>query len=123
MAAASDRMEAAEAGAAAGVVAPPLRRLRDVAADAKSRAEYLDWASSPFGKLAVGALRDIALWGPPAVASSDVSVQYGVSIGLSLAARILEDPTAVIRLPSPEPPKAPIMDFAVSTDTALDNME
>lgn len=122
MAAATDRIEAAEAGAAAGVVAPPLRRLRDVAADSKSLAEYLDWAATPFGKLAVGALRDLAIWGPPATSGSDAAIQYGVTIGLSLAARILEDPTAVIRVPQPSSP-APDMNFSVSPADALDRLE
>lgn len=119
MAAATERIVSAEAGAAAGAKAPPLRRLQDVVGDDKALAEFLDWSSGPFGRLVVGALRDLALWGPPATAGTDTSVQYGVTIGLSLAARLLDDPSAVIGRPEP-PRRAPDMDFTASTADALD---
>lgn len=121
MAAATDRTEAATRAAADGAKAPPLRRLRDVVRSESSLAEYLDWSASPFGRLAVGALRDLALWGPVAVQATDVAVQYGVSIGLSLAARLLEDPSAVMP-PEREERKLPDMNFAVSPSDALDSM-
>lgn len=119
MAAATDRVVSAASVASDGVAAPPLRRLRDVVRNQASLAEFLDWSGSPFGKLAVGAIRDLALWGPVSTEDADVAVQYGVTIGLSLAARLLEDPSAV--MPPEQPAQAvPAMDFKVSADDALD---
>ena len=121
MAAATDRVVSAKSVAADGAKAPPLRRLQAVVRDEKALAEFLDWSGSPFGRLAVGALRDLALWGPVSTEESDVAVQYGVTVGLSLAARLLEDPSAVMpqeRQPAP----APSMDFQVSANDALDAM-
>ena len=119
MAAATDRMVSATSVAADGTKAPPLRRLRAVVRDEKALAEFLDWSGSPFGKLAVGALRDLALWGPVSTVDSDVAVQYGVTVGLSLAARLLEDPSGVMP-PDHAVPKPPDMNFSVSADDALD---
>ena len=121
MAAATDRVAAATASAADGTRVPPLRRLRDVVRSGESLAEYLDWSGSPFGRLAVGALRDLALWGPVPTQSADVAVQHGVSIGLSLAARLLEDPSAVMP-PERRQEPLPEMDFSVSVSDALDTM-
>lgn len=121
MAAATERVVAATAAAADGTKVPPLRRLQSVVRDEKALAEYLDWSGSPFGQLAVGALRDLALWGPVPVAAADTAVQHGVTIGLSLAARLLEDPSAVM----PQDRRsvvAPQMDFSVSANDALDQM-
>ena len=121
MAAATDRMVAAEAVAADGTRVPPLRRLQAVVRDDKSLAEFLDWSDSPFGRLAVGALRDLALWGPVSSEDADTAVQYGVTVGLSLAARLLEDPSAVMPQER-KPTQSPSMDFQVSADDALDAM-
>lgn len=118
---AADQVTAAAAAAAAGTKAPPLRRLQDVVRSQESLAEYLDWSSSPFGALAVGALRDLALWGPPSAVGSDVAVQHGITLGLSLAARLLEDPSAVIGTPAPRE-RPPEMDFGTSAADALDAM-
>lgn len=121
MAAASDRVTAAQANAAEGVTPPPLRRLQDVVSEDRALSEYLDWSKQPFGQLIVGALRDLALWGPPATLDTDTSVQYGVSVGLALAARLIEDPSAVIHRRVPQQ-VAPPQSFATSVDDALDGL-
>ena len=121
MAAATDRIVSAESVAADGTRVPPLRRLQAVVRDDKALAEFLDWSGSPFGRLAVGALRDLALWGPVSTEEADVSVQYGVTVGLSLAARLLEDPSAVMPQDR-KPVQSPSMDFQVSANDALDAM-
>lgn len=118
---AADQVASAERAAAAGTKVPPLRRLQDVVGNAGSLAEYLDWSSSPFGTLVVGALRDLALWGPPSALGSDVAVQHGITLGLSLAARLLDDPSSVIGVPAARQ-EAPQMDFATSPNDALDAM-
>ena len=117
----ADRVSSAQATAAEGTKVPPLRRLQAVVADPKALAEFLDWSASPFGTLVVGALRDLALWGPPSSDASGVAVQYGVTEGLSLAARLLEDPSAVISKPGTAR-SIPDMDFKVSASDVLDMM-
>jgi hypothetical protein len=121
MAAASDRVTAAQANAAEGVTPPPLRRLQDVVSEDRALSEYLDWSKQPFGQLIVGALRDLALWGPPATLGSETAVQHGVTIGLALAARLIEDPSAVIHRRIQQQ-SAPPQSFATSVDDALDSL-
>lgn len=86
-----------EAGRGSGVVAgSPVDRLVDALRGEGLAAEYTEWSSTRFGRLVVSALRHLALHGPTHYASIDsVPVQYGLSLGLSLAADILTDPSSV----------------------------
>lgn len=119
MATASDRVAGAVTGAEPGARKPPLRRLADVVADASSLDEYFEWADRPFGRLMVASLRDLALWGSPAAEGADVAVQHGMSLGLALAARLLEDPTSVMPPRQSQAP-APSMDYKLSPEDFLE---
>ena len=57
---------------------------------------FHQWASLTGTRLLRDALRDIALHTPPGLTGvEDPLVQYGMSLGLSLAARLMEDPSSV----------------------------
>lgn len=118
---AADRVAAA--AAEGGVLASSaVRRLCDRLKDDKAAAQYNDWARNPNGRLVAAALRDLALNGPSNVDAESVAVQYGVTLGLNLAASILTDPSAVF--PGLFGVDRPLMpnsaDFAVNPYEALD---
>jgi len=101
-------------------------RLRKMLRDESRAAEFHDWACSPFGAAVTSAIRDLALNGPHEAEAKDVAVQYGISLGLNLAAMLLSDPSSVY----PEVftnatgqaavPQSP--DYSVSPQEALDDM-
>ncbi len=84
-------------GAGAGVIAgSPVDRLTAALRNEASAAEYNGWASAPFGRLTVAALRHMALHGPARCEGDSVAVQYGVTPGLPPAADLLTDPSSVL---------------------------
>lgn len=76
-----------------------------------STAQY-EWRTLPITVKVIRALRDLATSHPamPALSTQDIAVQYGITLGLSLAADLMDDPTLVIpglfgaKLPSELPP-------------------
>ena len=54
------------------------------------------WSGQGLTKLFVSALRDIALNPPRSPSEDQIAVQYGMTLGLSLAAQLIEDPSVVI---------------------------
>ena len=54
------------------------------------------WSGQGLTKLFVSALRDIALSPPRPPAGDQIAVQYGMTLGLSLAAQLIEDPSVVM---------------------------
>lgn len=88
--------------------------------------EYYDWVNAPSGKLVVAALRHLALHGPARCEGDSVAVQYGVTLGLSLAADLLADPTSVIpALSAPQMPVADAFspDYMTSPDELIEKGE
>ena len=84
-------------GLGTGVIAgSPVERLSRALRAEAAAVEYNGWADSPFGRLVVAALRHMALHGPAVCADASVPVQYGVTLGLSLAADLLADPSSVL---------------------------
>ena len=71
-----------------------LRELLSADADASA---FSAWRGNPLTEAFVSALRDLALQPAPAMLDcSEIPVQYGVTCGLQIAARLLDDPTAVV---------------------------
>lgn len=68
---------------------------RKYAADSMAQA-YADFANTPVTRSVRAVLKDLALH-PPAVVGdgASVAVQHGLTLGLGLAAQLLEDPTLV----------------------------
>lgn len=62
-----------------------------------SAEHFFNWAEQAETKLAVDALRDLSLNGPVGMQNppQDALIQYGMSLGLALAAQLLTDPTLV----------------------------
>lgn len=120
------RERVAIAAGAGGLLAEPgLSAFRRLFATEESAARYNDWASGPIGSAVVRALRDMALHGPAAVSASDASLQYGITLGLGMAANFIADPSTVCPdvFAGPLPSATiPVPDYSVSTDTALDQM-
>lgn len=58
---------------------------------------HYDWRTLPVTVKMIRALRDLALSHPPVLAPVDNSVQYGITVGLSMAADLLDDPSLVLR--------------------------
>lgn len=68
--------------------------LRRTLGSAETARSYADWAGNAFTKLVRRALRDLALNGfDPA--PKDAAIAYGMTLGLQLAAQLMEDPSAV----------------------------
>lgn len=77
-----------------------------------------DWRTLPITVKVIRALRDLASSHPamPALSTQDVAVQYGITLGLSLAADLMDDPALVIpglfgaQIPSELPPPSETFD-------------
>lgn len=61
---------------------------------AETAKAFDEWAAGPFTTLIRDAIRDMALRGTTPAPCS-VEVAYGITCGLQLAARLLEDPSTV----------------------------
>lgn len=68
--------------------------LRRTLGSAETARPFAEWAGNSFTKLVRRALRDLALNGFDA-SPKDTSVAYGMTLGLQLAAQLMEDPSAV----------------------------
>ena len=66
-------------------------------ADPSSAEPFFNWSEQVETKLVADALRDLSLNGPVGMANppQDALIQYGMSLGLSLAAQLVTDPTVV----------------------------
>ena len=80
-----------------GVLGPSgIAHFRELYAGQDKAEKFNEWANLTGTKLLRDALHDLALHAPPMLATSDdYLVQYGMSLGLSLAARLVEDPSSV----------------------------
>lgn len=58
---------------------------------------HYNWRTLPVTVKMIRALRDLALSHPPVAAPLDSPVQYGMTVGLSMAADLLDDPSLVLR--------------------------
>ena len=65
--------------------------------DPSSAEPFFVWSNQMETKLAADALRDLSLNGPLGMQNppQDALIQYGMSLGLALAAQLLSDPTLV----------------------------
>lgn len=70
--------------------------LRRFYAPAPMASAHYDWRTLPVTVKMIRALRDLALSHPPVAAPADNAVQHGITIGLSLAADLLDDPALVL---------------------------
>lgn len=77
-------------------VTPGLTRLQQRLSNQDSVGLFQTWADDPTTKLVAEALKDMALNGTPMMPHSDTLVQYGVTVGLSLAVQMMEDPSLVV---------------------------
>ena len=70
---------------------------RFYAAEPMASAHY-EWRTLPITVKIIRALRDLATSHPamPALATQDVAVQYGITLGLSMAADLMDDPALIV---------------------------
>lgn len=73
-----------------------LDHLREVLATPDGVNSFDIWRGQGMTKMFVSVLRSLAISAPPAVSAESVPVQYGMTLGLSLAAQIIEDPSTVV---------------------------
>lgn len=101
-------MPLAEARAAAAASSPFRKGLSSLEAVLNGpQADVCDtWASQPFTRIVVAALDDLALNPPPVTSQDDVLVQYGMTLGLTLARRLVADPASVLA-PAPAQSQPP----------------
>lgn len=61
-------------------------------------AAHYEWRTLPITVKVIRALRDLATSHPamPSLQTQDVAVQYGLTLGLSLAADLMDDPALVL---------------------------
>jgi hypothetical protein len=108
---ASQRIAAAPSD---GVLAPAgVATFRRRYLEPNTMERFHDWANQEETKLAVKAIQDLALNGPVGMNQQPegYAVQYGMTIGLQLAAQILIDPSVIfpevfrggVRAPVPTP--------------------
>lgn len=78
---------------------------------------HYDWRTLPITVKTIRALRDLATSHPamPSLTTQDVAVQYGITLGLSMAADLMDDPALIVPglfgAPVPSEPKAPVETF------------
>ena len=91
-----DERVAAQSNAQGVLATPGVMRFRRLYAGQDKAELFQGWASLTGTKLLRDALRDMALHAPPALSGRDeYLVQYGMSLGLNLAAQLAEDPSSV----------------------------
>lgn len=81
-----------------GIIAQPgVAAFRQRFADPSSAEHFFNWTNQKETRLALAAIRDLAMNGPVGMANppNDYLVQYGMTVGLNLAAQIIEDPSLV----------------------------
>lgn len=89
---------------------------RFFAAPEMASAQY-DWRTLPITVKVIRALRDLATSHPamPTLSTQDLAVQHGITIGLSLAASLMDDPATVVPglfgAPKPTDPTLPMETF------------
>ena len=71
--------------------------LREFYSPAAMASAHYEWRTLPITMKMLRALRDLAMSCPPVVSPNDASVQYGISMGLSMAANLLDDPALVVK--------------------------
>ena len=93
----------------------PVLRLAEMFGPEGDREKFLRWASDETTRAMRAVLRDLAVNVPAPLASADVHVQYGVTSGIQLALRILEDPTILFsQLFQPEAGEPPEADYTTN---------
>ena len=78
------------------VVRGGLAELKSALSSREGAEAFGTWSGQGLTKLYVAALRAIALNPPRPPSDDQVAVQYGVTLGLSLAAQLIEDPSVVM---------------------------
>jgi len=78
------------------IVRGGLNELKRVLFSREGSDAFGTWSGQGLTKLYVSALRDIALNPPRSSTADDIAVQYGMTLGLSLAAQLIEDPSVVM---------------------------
>lgn len=111
-----------------GYSTPGVAGLREQFPNPESAKAYKEWADHPVTKLVRKALVDMALNGVPGKADNDsLAVQYGISLGLGVAAQMLEDAALVV--PGMYRPVAVVTDpanlkpFSIGPHEALDQLK
>lgn len=102
-----------------------LADFRNYYATEQSAAVYHTWRERPETVKAVRALRDLATSHPSVtgLSTADVAVQYGITLGLSLAANLIDDPALVVRGLFGERPPEVMPPLAESFDEPTDTLE
>ncbi len=104
-------------------------RLRRYLNSAGAAETFAKWANEPMTAYMRAALQSLAATGPVHLDVNETAVQYGITIGLSLAAQLVTDPSAVypelftgvsaetvsVHLPDP--------DYGTAIEDVLDNKE
>lgn len=62
-------------------------------APSESRAAYAEWTEQPLTRLVAAAISEMALCGP--MRAQEPLVQYGITLGLGIAAQLLRSPEAL----------------------------
>ena len=81
-----------------GVLGPSgVAKFRKLFNPANSAEVFHNWAEHPITAAVAGAVRDLALHSPVAEVGDPENhlIQYGIGVGLSLAAQLLTDPSSV----------------------------
>lgn len=95
----------------------PILRLAEMFGPEGNLEKFVEWLNLDTTQAMLEVLRDLAVNTPPPIASPDVHVQYGVTSGLQLALKILEDPTILFpNLFAPAAAEPPEADYSTSPD-------
>lgn len=96
----------------------PILRLAEMFGPDGNREKFMDWLRQDTTAAMLECLRDLSSNIPPPISSADVHVQYGVTSGLQLAVKILEDPTILFsQLFQPAAAVPPEADYSTSPDS------
>lgn len=96
----------------------PVGELLSKFASAESRASYIEWTGNPVTKLVAATVSEMALRGP--VNAQDPLVQYGITLGLGIAAHLMRVPEVVFPMMFSEEPGQPGAPAAETYSTAPD---
>lgn len=124
------RVNAAQATPTGYIVPSGIRTFKERLKGADAGAAFMTWREQLFTKTLYRALQDMIVHPPREASHDDLLVQHGITLGLTLAAQLIVDPTVIwpdafgpgMTAGGSSTDDRPPEEFTTSMDDALDDI-